>query len=402
MGHAALFPVPVENVVEVEEEFHPALDEQHLFRRVFDCLEDGVVITAQSEEQVPASIVYCNRAFSAHFADRTEDGTFRRFDPPHVFGASQPDDPLKASIRQSHQTDGIYTEDIVLSKENGYRKIIRMRSEPVYDASGLVTHRIASFRDITQQTDMEEMLRRNERLACIGMLAAGIAHEINNPMGAALLAAETALEMLASPDADPHVAMACLRNITTSLDRCGRVVRTLLRYSRDQPSERQACSINDVAEQVQEFARPYAEQKNAVLRLDLDPDAPLVPMSPLEIELVLVNLVRNSVDAGNGDAVISIRTERTDDGVRVAVSDNGCGMTQYQIDHIFTPLYTTRRQVGGSGLGMSIAYWIIQRHEGRMEVQSKEGAGTTVTIELFSSNDSQASSRSEKLPWLES
>ncbi len=401
MGHAALFPIRVENVVEVEEEFHPGLDEQHLFRRVFDCQEDGVVITAQTTDRASFSIVYCNPAFAAYVADHSEGETFRRFDPPHVFGAVQSEDSIRASILQSHQTDGVYSEDIVLFKENGYRKIIHMRSEPVCDASGRITHRIASFRDITEKTDMEEMVRRNERLACIGMLAAGIAHEINNPMGAALLAAETALDAIASAEADPCVK-ACLHNITTSLDRCGRIVRTLLRYSRDQPAEKQACSINDVAEQVQEFARPYAERKNAVLRLDLDPDAPLVPMNPLEIELVLVNLVRNSVDAGKGDVVISIRTLHTDGGVRVDVSDNGCGMTQYQIDHVFTPLYTTRRQVGGSGLGMSIAHWIIQRHEGRMEVQSKEGVGTTVSVELFTGKDSQTTSRCETLPWLES
>jgi len=401
MGHTALFSVSLENVVGVDENLHPSLDDQHLFRSVFDGQEDGVVITAQTTEQAPTSLVYCNPAFTAYVADRNEPSVFRRLDPYHIFGPAQDESPLWASVLQSHQGDGVFSEDIVLSKEDGYRKIIHMRSEPVRDASGRVTHRIASFRDITEKTEMEEILRRNERLACIGMLAAGIAHEINNPMGAALLAAETALDAVASPDADPCV-MACLRNIATSLDRCSRIVRTLLRYSRDQPSEKQACSINDVAEQVQEFARPYAERKNAVLRLDLDPDTPLVPMNPLEIELVLVNLVRNAVDAGKGDAVIVIRTERTDGGVRVAVSDNGCGMTQYQIDHVFTPLYTTRRQAGGSGLGMSIAHWIIERHEGRMEVQSKEGIGTTVTVDLFASNDSHTSSQCEKQPWLES
>ncbi len=226
-----------------------------------------------------------------------------------------------------------------------------------------------------------EVLRRNERLACIGLLAEGIAHEINNPTGAALLAAETALAIMDSPGASPQVA-ACLRNIATSMDRCGRIVRTLLRYSREEPSEKQACSINDVAEQALELARPYAERHGGELRLELDPEAPLAPMNPLEIELVLINLVRNAVEAGGGSVVVSIRTGWTDEGVRVAVSDTGCGMDQEQLAHVFDPLYTTRRQLGGSGLGMSIAYGIIRGHEGRMEVQSKPGMGTTVTIDL--------------------
>jgi two-component system, NtrC family, sensor kinase len=236
--------------------------------------------------------------------------------------------------------------------------------------------------------EVQDMLRRNERLACIGLLAAGIAHEINNPAGSALLAAETALAIMDSPDSRPQVA-ACLRNIVTSMDRCGRIVRTLLRYSREEPSEKQACSINDVAKQALELARPYAERHGAELRLELDADLPLAPMNPLEVELVLVNLVRNAVEAkmekeetGNEQAVVSIHTTRIEEGVRVVVGDNGCGMDQEQLAHVFDPFYTTRRQYGGSGLGMSIAHGIIQGHEGRMQVQSMQGMGTTVTIDL--------------------
>ena len=129
-----------------------------------------------------------------------------------------------------------------------------------------------------------------------------------------------------------------------------------------------------------ELARPYAEQHGAELHLELDPEAPLAPMNPLEIELVLVNLLRNALEAGG--ATVSIRTQQIDDGIRVSVSDTGCGMSKEQLAHVFDPLYTTRRQLGGSGLGMSIAYGIVQGHEGRMEVDSRPGGGTTVTIDL--------------------
>ena len=166
------------------------------------------------------------------------------------------------------------------------------------------------------------------------------------------------------------------------MDRCGRIVRTLLRYTRQEPTEKQACNINDVAEQSVELARPYGESHGAELRLDLDPAVPLVPMNPLEIELVLVNVIRNAVEAGGGSVVIAIRTLRTEGGVRVEVRDNGRGMNDEQLAHVFDPLYTTRRQAGGSGLGMSIALGIVQGHEGHMEVRSQPGKGTTVTIDL--------------------
>jgi two-component system, NtrC family, sensor kinase len=228
---------------------------------------------------------------------------------------------------------------------------------------------------------VEDLLRRNERLACVGLLAAGIAHEINNPAGSALLAAETALAILDRSDSRDQVA-ACLRNIVTSMDRCGRIVRTLLRYSREEPTERQACSVNDVAKQTLELARPYAERYGSEVRLELDPNVPLAPMNPLEIELVLVNLVRNAVEAGGEGATVVLRTGWKSGDVWVTVRDDGCGMDPEQLAHVFDALYTTRRESGGCGLGMSIAFGIVQRHGGRMEARSKPGEGTTVAIYL--------------------
>ncbi len=105
-------------------------------------------------------------------------------------------------------------------------------------------------------------------------------------------------------------------------------------------------------------------------------------MNPLEIELVLLNLIRNAVEAGDGNTIVSLHTERISSGVRVAVRDNGRGMNEEQLAHVFDPLYTTRRQCGGSGVGMSIAKGIVQGHDGRMEVRSRPGNGTAVIVEL--------------------
>ena len=252
---------------------------------------------------------------------------------------------LGKSLEESHRGDGVFLGgDRRCREADGCRRFCSFAPSRSATRSGQITHRIAVVRDVTQQAALEEVSRRNERLACIGLLAAGIAHEINNPAGSALLAAETALAIMDSPDAGPQVA-ACLRNIVTSMDRCGRIVRTLLRYSREEPSERQACSINDVAKQALELARPYAERHGAELRLELDPDVPLAPMNPLEIELVLVNLVRNAVEAGSGSAMVS-HPHRADRAKACGSPwrDNGCGMNEEQLAHVFDPLYTTRRQ----------------------------------------------------------
>ena len=380
MGQAASFSVRVDGPIGRSGDSTQVLAELRLFRQAADCLDDGVAITAQPTESDPPPILYVNPAFTALSGLRPTDSAGQSVGAAPSSSSLSQDDPLGKTLKESHQTNGVFSTDVV-GEKNGCRTVLRLRSEPVRDQSGQTTHRVAVVRDITQQAALEEVSRRNERLASVGLLAAGIAHEINNPAGAALLAAETALAIMDSPDSGQQVA-ACLRNIVTSMDRCGRIVRTLLRYSREEPSEKQACSVNDVAKQALDLARPYVERRGAELRLELDPTVPLTPMNPLEIELVLLNLIRNAVEAGDEKVIVTIRSQRTAEGVRVAVSDTGCGMNPEQLAHVFDPLYTTRRQLGGSGLGMGIAYGIIREHAGQMEVQSMPGMGTTVTIDL--------------------
>lgn len=363
--------------------------ELSLIYRVLDCHPDPVAVTAAIDGQ-PPRIIYANAAFLQldPAGPQTSLPTDGQCAPP---GSGGPDPtgealapaghPLIESLMESHRQQGLYSAEVACDSPEGGRQVLQLRSQPVAADSQTPPHRIAFFRDVTTEKKLEDALHRSERLACIGLLGAGIAHEINNPAGSALLAAETALALKDVPDAGEQIA-ACLRNVITSMDRCGRIVRTLLRYSRQEPTERQACSLNDVVEQSVQLARPYAESRGVQLRMELALDVPLTSMNPLEIELVLINLIRNAVEAGQEKPIVTIHTATEDTYVRAVVSDNGCGMDQEQLTHVFDPLYTTRRHVGGSGLGMSIALGIIQAHAGRIEVRSRPGAGTTISVEL--------------------
>jgi signal transduction histidine kinase len=349
--------------------------------RAVECVEDGIVITARASGGRPPWVVFTNPAFHAIANCVSQCGQTDGIPASAVEHDFRDDDPVWKSLIESHQHDGVFSTEIVRRDKDGSPSLLHLRSMPIQDESGQVTHRIAIFHDRTEVSNLEEAIRRNERLACIGLLAAGIAHEVNNPIGSALLAAETALAINESAG-DGEPLAACLRNIATSLDRCGRIVKTLLRYTRHESSEKQACNINDVVEQALELARPYGTAHGADMRLNLDPQAPLTPMNPLEIELVLVNLIRNAIEAGGPSLTVAVDTMPTDSGVRVVVRDSGRGMNKEQLAHAFDPLYTTKKNRGGSGIGMSIAYGIVQGHEGRMEVRSEEGKGTTVTIDL--------------------
>jgi signal transduction histidine kinase len=379
VGHAALLNLRLDGSDDWAGFRDQAHAESALLRQTLELVQDGVAITAPSPQGRCPRILFANAAFRAMAG--CPDGYASVGDIDAVEATLPEASAIWTKLKESHQSESVYSADVDHRRADGETLRLGLRSEPLRNESGQITHRIAVFRDGTDLAWLEEAVRRNERLACIGLLAAGIAHEINNPTGSALLAAETALSLMGSKNADEHVA-ACLRNIVASMDRCGRIVRTLLRYSRQEPTEKQACSINDVAEQALDLARPYAGSHGARLRLDVDPSIPLVPMNPLEIELVLLNLLRNAVEAGRGNVEIVVGTASTENGVRVAVRDNGCGMSKEQIVHVFDPLFTTRRHQGGSGLGMSIAFGIVQEHQGRMEITSQEGKGTTVTIDL--------------------
>jgi len=393
VGQAALFYRRLDSAVgERGALSRPPADCGLLFP-VLNCIQDALVITVPTTSDERFRVVYANPAFVSLFngnnAPLPKDGE----DSSRDGDASCNDDPLWKGLEEGHRRGDVYTTELTRPDRDGFPVLLQLRSEPIpipiqnqdqnqyQNPSGASAYRLAVFRDITAQRGLEKSLRRNERLACIGLLGAEIAHEINNPTGSALLAAETALAVKDIPGAGEQLG-ACLRNIITSMDRCGRIVRTLLRYSRQEPTERQACSINDVVEQALELARPYGDSHGAELHMDLDAAVPLVPMNPLEIELVLVNLIRNAVEAGQEKTIITVGTARIAGGVRVVVRDNGRGMNEEQLLHVFDPLYTTRRRLGGSGLGMSIALGIVRGHEGRMEVQSQKGEGTTVIVDL--------------------
>ncbi|MEX0716271.1 MAG: ATP-binding protein [Planctomycetaceae bacterium] len=239
----------------------------------------------------------------------------------------------------------------------------------------------AAVRDISQRRQLESGLRRNERLAAMGVLTAGIAHEINNPVGAALLTAETAKALLDVPDARAPLE-ECLDNIIASMQRCGQIVKNILRFSREDPVEKAPENLNAIVRQAHDLVRGYASRNGVAIAFDLDPELPNLSVCALEIELLLVNILRNALEAcaGQGHVVVTTR----DDGghVRIVVRDDGRGMTEEQVQHLFDPFYSNRGRTGGTGLGMSIAYGIVREHDGSIDVTSAPGKGTAITIRL--------------------
>jgi PAS domain S-box-containing protein len=225
-------------------------------------------------------------------------------------------------------------------------------------------------------------LERSERLASLGTLAAGMAHQINNPVGAILLGAEYGLQLAAeAPESDPELVDA-LRDIANEAVRCRRIVRSVLKFSRNESSERWEADLRDAIERAGDAVRVQAQQHGAKLMIARMPERLPVVMNPIEIEQVLVNLIHNAMQAGPRGVSIQISARRLGSRVRVEIRDDGHGIDAADLEHVFEPFFTTRLGEGGTGLGLSVAHGISHDHGGLLEIESAPGDGTRVSLEL--------------------
>jgi PAS domain S-box-containing protein len=288
---------------------------------------------------------------------------------------------VQQRVRDILNDDEAGSFDQRIVRPSGEVRHIHVQAKVIRDPEGNPIVMEGTVIDITERKNAEAALQQAQRLSAIGTLAAGIAHEINNPIGSALLAAETVLATKDVPE-KKEIADRCLEEIIRSLERCGDIVRSVLKFSRDDVCERRRLQINDVVRQATDQTRLYAVRRDISIKLDLGDDLPKVPANHLEMELAVSNVLRNALETEGHSKPIEIRTRLTQGGVLIAVQDWGAGMSKDVRDHLFDPFFTTRLKKGGTGLGASIAYGIVKSHNGTIQVESRPGEGTLTSITL--------------------
>jgi signal transduction histidine kinase len=263
-------------------------------------------------------------------------------------------------------------------------------------AGGLVTHRISQDglrRREKQQRQLEAlnaekemleqaMLERQRNLAAVGTLAASVAHQINNPVGSILAAAQYSL--MTRKDCDhAEIADEAFATIEIEARRCGQIVRSLLRIAGGENSEKWEEDIHGVVRNAYYATRPYAIEREVELRLELADGNPRLLLSPIELEQAIVNLIRNGIEACDPGAKVIVRTFGYPELVRIEVRDTGQGLSKDCCERVFEPFYTTRRDDGGSGLGLSLVKEIVEDHWGTVSAYpDPDGKGTIFAIEL--------------------
>ena len=224
----------------------------------------------------------------------------------------------------------------------------------------------------------QEQFSRTEQLASVGRLAAGVAHEINNPLVGVLAFAD----MMRQKENMDEQDREDLDVIVRETKRVREIVRGLLDFARETPSVKGRLDLNELVQQTLRLLGRRDAFQNIYIVDDLEDQLPLVNGDKSQLQQVLMNLALNACEAMPERGTLLVSTCSKGDKVVITVTDTGCGIKKEHLDKIFEPFFTTKPTGKGTGLGLSVSYGIVQQHDGTLEVQSEPDRGTTFTITL--------------------
>jgi two-component system NtrC family sensor kinase len=252
--------------------------------------------------------------------------------------------------------------------------------EALQEAQQKLMHALNNMAETLKETQQE--LLHKENLAAMGQLAAGVAHELNNPLGTVLLYSNILHKEV--PEGDPH--REDLEMVISETNRCKVIVRNLLDFARQNEVLARPTKLNELLRQVISEQQRHPKFERISLVSKLDPQVPTILADPLQLQQVFTNLMDNAVEAmsskGGGILTITTQIAPLGQGVRISFQDTGTGISEENRARLFTPFFTTKPVGQGTGLGLAIVYGIVKMHGGQIQVQSEEGEGTTFTITL--------------------
>ncbi len=277
---------------------------------------------------------------------------------------------LNMPVKQEYEVE-------VMSRSGEGRSVL-VSVSPLRNDQGEVVGILGIARDITDRKSMEQHIRNTERLASVGKLAAGVAHEINNPLGGLLNCLYNIRKGTLAPERQEEYLMY----MEDGLRRAQKIVRQLLDFSQQREPEFTMSDINVLMDRVLVLTNHAVVEKGLQLEKDFADDVPSLFVDPHMIEQVITNLLLNAIQATQAGGTITLRTKLVGGMCEVEVADTGSGIAADVRPHIFDPFFTTKRTGEGTGLGLSVSLGIVERHGGQLLVESEEGHGTVFTVKL--------------------
>jgi two-component system, NtrC family, sensor kinase len=280
-----------------------------------------------------------------------------------------------AARRDEEQITGIYKQRL---QHQGKTLTLNVSITPLVSKSGEHIGRLLLFDDVTQRERMEEQMSQTEKLTSLGLLAAGVAHEVNTP----LAVISNYIQMLAKqmPENDPRHSI--IEKIVKQTFRASEIVNNLLNFSRTGAAETSDVDVNRVVEDTLALvSHPLMTSQIQVVK-NLSDGLPAVRGSANKLQQVFLNLFLNARDAMPSGGILEVRTNTHNGSVEIEVVDTGAGIPREHIHRIFDPFFTTKASGRGTGLGLSVSYGIIKEHAGKVDVRSAPGKGTSFHVEL--------------------
>lgn len=275
----------------------------------------------------------------------------------------------------------VQNAEVNLLTANGHQQEVPIAwsCSPMRNDRGAVVGIVAVGRDLTERRQLEAQLIQSAKMASLGVMAGGIAHELRNPLGIASAAAQLLLE---HPN-DAQLRHECAEKIQSATERASLIIENLLRFARSRDERMREVDLHAVLTETLTLLTHQLALKKVNLRKEFHPDLPAVAGNPELLQQVFTNLVLNACNAMSEGGTLAVTTRTTEAGdAEISFQDTGHGIKSEYLSAIFDPFFTTMPVGEGTGLGLSISYSIVQQHHGTIEVDSEVGAGSTFTVQL--------------------
>jgi len=349
------------------------MEQRERIREIVETMQDGVIVLGRDRR-----VTHWNRALEERYAVKREEILGR--DLLEAFPALR-EEGFAAFLDQvfGGQAATLTLERFAHRTLRRGEVILNVKGTAMRDLRGEVQGTLITVEDVTERVGLEKAMQQAEKMAAIGTLSAGLAHEINNPIGVIASRVECML-LEAEEQSLSETVRGDLQVIAKHADRVARITQGLLSFSRAQAWRLTPVDVNTVVEEALVLMEKQLAREKVTLEQDLAPGLPAVLGSANHLQQVILNLLTNAREAMPEGGRLRVATRRGGRAVEVEVTDTGKGIPPEHLLKVFDPFFTTKEK--GTGLGLAISYGIVRDHSGSLAVRSHEGEGTTFLITL--------------------
>jgi PAS domain S-box-containing protein len=329
---------------------------------------------------VEGKMVFVNRAFIQASGYSKEELIGQN---PRIFSSNKHSKKFWDKMWNTVKAGKAWVGEVENRKKGGDPFYTQLLVSPILDHDGNLSAFFGIHRDLRERRIMERQLIHTQKMESIGTLAAGVAHEVGNP-----LASISALVQVVQRSTDDLFIKEKLELVKSQVTRISKIIRDLVDFSRPSNYELQLTDINQNVSEAIEIIKVGTKAKNINFKVSLNNKVPLLPLVADQIQQVFVNILLNAVDAilelnpPRQESIIMASTNVNEDNVIITFEDDGVGISEENITKIFEPFYTTKKEGRGTGLGLWVSYGIIKSFQGDIIVESTEGSGTMFKILL--------------------